>query len=182
VPRYLAAIDRTAIRKPTARDEDTFVAASLASRRLHEPWITSPSTPEEYAAYLRRLRQRSSFGVLVIDRTRGGGDALAGWITLSQIARASFQSAYTGYAAFVGSAGRGHMTEGLTLFTRYCFFSLGLHRLEVNIQPDNLPSKALVKRCGFRHEGYSPDYLYIAGAWRDHERWALTKEMLKPAR
>ena len=65
------------------------------------------------------------------------------------------------------------MTEAVRLATAHAFEALGLHRLEANIQPGNLRSIALVKRLGFRLEGFSPRYLRMGGEWRDHERWAL---------
>ena len=68
------------------------------------------------------------------------------------------------------------MTEALRLAMRHAFRVLKLHRVEANIQPTNRPSIAVVKRLGFRREGYSRRYLKISGRWRDHERWAILKE------
>jgi ribosomal-protein-alanine N-acetyltransferase len=56
------------------------------------------------------------------------------------------------------------------------FNKLRLHRLEANIEPENLRSIALVRGLGFRKEGTSARYLKIGGHWRDHERWAITSE------
>jgi ribosomal-protein-alanine N-acetyltransferase len=72
------------------------------------------------------------------------------------------------------------MAEGLALVLRQTFGPLKLHRLEANIQPGNDASKRLVERAGFEYEGYSPRYLKIGGRWRDHERWAITRERWRP--
>jgi ribosomal-protein-alanine N-acetyltransferase len=112
--------------------------------------------------------------LLVCSRVDG---AIVGVINVSEIVRSAFQSAYLGYYAFRPHAGQGYMTEGLALVLRHAFGTLGLHRLEANIQPGNRASRTLVRRLGFRQEGFSPRYLKVGGRWRDHERWALVREM-----
>jgi len=74
------------------------------------------------------------------------------------------------------------MQQGLEQVLRLAFTTLGLHRLEANIQPDNLRSKALVESCGFDFEGVSRRFLYIDGEWRDHERWSVfaDRDTLRP--
>lgn len=71
------------------------------------------------------------------------------------------------------------MRKGLQKVIYEAFNKHGLHRLEANIQPENIPSIQLVKQCGFKKEGFSPRYLKIMGQWCDHERWALTIEDFK---
>ena len=107
---------------------------------------------------------------------RRGDGAILGFFNLSQIFRGPFMNAYLGYAVGQPYAGQGYMGEGIELVLGYAFETLGLHRLEANIQPANATSIALAKRAGFRLEGFSPRYLKIDGQWRDHERWAIVAE------
>ena len=164
---------RVYLRHPRQTDRDEFLRLVDLSRDLHRPWVYAPETPREFAAYLGRSASASERCFLVVRRS---DDALAGVYNVSQIARGFFESAYLGYYAFAPTAGEGLMAEGLDLVLRHCFRKLKLHRLEANIQPDNERSKRLVERAGFRYEGYSPRYLKIGGRWRDHERWAITRE------
>ena len=54
----------------------------------------------------------------------------------------------------------------------------GLHRVEVNIRPDNPRSLRVVQKLGLRDEGLRERYLHIDGKWRDHRTFALTTEDL----
>ncbi len=101
---------------------------------------------------------------------------MVGVFNLSQIFRGCFCSAYLGFWASSRWQGKGLMRESLELVLDAAFGELELHRVEANIQPGNEPSRQLVKRVGFRLEGFSPRYLKIGGEWRDHERWAITAE------
>ena len=172
----LAEGSRTYLRVPTHADADEFVAASVASRDLHHPWVSAPQDVEAFAAYVDRLAADPvKLGLVFCDLADG---RIAGSLTISNIVYGAFQCAALGYWAFAHAAGKGLMGDALDTVVRYAFGPLGLHRLEANVQPGNARSIALVKRHGFRLEGFSPDFLYIDGAWRDHERWAITTEMV----
>ena len=160
------------LRAPTRRDRAAFVELIESSRALHRPWMDDLDD-RYFDRYFERRVPLDRFGLLAIRRKDG---ALAGVVNVSAIQRGLFQSAYLSYFAHARHAGEGRMTEALSLAVRHAFRTHRLHRLEANIRPENERSIALVKRCGFRLEGYSPRYLKIRGRWRDHERWAITVE------
>lgn len=166
---------RVFLRTPTADDASDFLVFVRDSRKFHRPWAYPPSTRERFRAYVRRCRRDDFKGFLA---RRVEDEALVGVFNLSQIFRGGFQNAYLGYFGSARHTGQGYMTAGMHLLLRYAFRSLRLHRLEANIQPGNTASIALMKRCGFRKEGFSPRYLKVGGRWRDHERWAITREDL----
>ena len=164
---------RVIVSPPTEADEEAFTAAMRRSRRLHGRWVSMPETPEAFAEYLTRAADpRRSF---YLARLRDGGD-IVGFLNLGEIIRGSLDQAFIGYGGVAGFAGHGYMGEAMQLVLREAFTTLKLHRIEANIQPENLPSIALARRAGFELEGFSPRYLKIDGHWRDHERWAVTAE------
>jgi [ribosomal protein S5]-alanine N-acetyltransferase len=165
--------DRTLIRRARPGDADEFTALMRASRSLHQPWSFPPVRNEEFAALVERARADDFELLLLCNRDDG---RIIGFFNLSQIFRGPFLNAYLGYATGEEFAGQGYMTEGIELVLRHAFGTLGLHRLEANIQPGNERSIGLAKRAGFRLEGFSPRYLKIDGKWRDHERWAILAE------
>ena len=165
--------DRVFITPASLADEDEFLAAVARSRTLHHPWVQAPCTREAFRDYIQKTQEPRGAAFLVrLHETR----ELVGVINVSEIVGGAFQSAYLGYYAFDPHAGQGLMREALAQVVTYAFRRMKLHRLEANIQPRNIRSKALVKKLGFHREGFSRRYLKIAGRWRDHERWAILSE------
>jgi [ribosomal protein S5]-alanine N-acetyltransferase len=166
---------RVTLRPVESRDQSEFLGLVEASAGLHHPWMSLPATPQEFQAYLTRYERPGEVSLLICARDTG---AIAGVATINNIIRGRFQNGSLAYAAFAPTAGQGFMSEGVALVLRHAFQDLRLHRLEANIQPGNSASLKLVQRLGFRKEGYAPDMLFIDGAWRDHERWAITSGMI----
>jgi len=160
---------RVTLRPLRAADRSDFLELARTSRALHRGWVSPPRDARAFRALLERSQQ-PTFRSLLVRRKAGG--ALVGVFNLSQIFMGPFRSAYLGFYAGSSAAGQGLMTEGLQLALSFAFGRLKLHRVEANIQPANARSIALVKRCGFKLEGFSPRYLKVFGKWRDHQRWA----------
>jgi [ribosomal protein S5]-alanine N-acetyltransferase len=171
--------ERVCLRLPTAADAKEVTATVRASRHLHRPWVYPTDTKTAFDGYIRRTKERDYVGLLIC---RSSDDRIIGMANLSQIFRGNLQGAHLGFWASAEFAGQGYMTEGLRLVLRYAFKRLRLHRLEANVQPENQKSKALIKRSGFRYEGFSPRYLKVGGKWRDHERWAILSEEVRGRR
>ena len=164
------------LRRVTHNDEAEFLALMRASEELHQPWIQAPTTPALFKYYLQRIRRNDHEGFAIC---RGTDEVIVGVININNIVRGSFLSASLGYYVGATFQGQGYMQAGLTRLIDYAFSTMGLHRLEANIQPDNLRSQELVRRCGFKYEGLSKNFLFLDGAWRDHQRWCVIDSRAK---
>ncbi len=99
-----------------------------ASKKLHAKWTFPPGSREEFDAYVKRARTKTSEALLVC---RSDDGAIAGVYNISQIFHGPLRSAYLGYYAFEPFAGRGYMKEGMRLALRRAVArprALGDHR------------------------------------------------------
>lgn len=109
------------------------------------------------------------------------GDRLVGQVNASSIVRGALRSASIGYWVDVAVAGRGITPTAVALLIDHLLGGVGLHRVEVNIRPENAASLRVAEKLGLRREGYQERFLDIDGAWRDHLSFALTAEEVRGA-
>jgi ribosomal-protein-alanine N-acetyltransferase len=166
-------VTRVRLTRPQPADETAFLAMTTSSQRFHRPWAHPPVDAAGFRELLARDAREDTEALLA---RRVQDDAIVGVFVLSQIFRKSFQNAFLGYYGSGEHARQGYMTEAMGQVLAHAFVTLGLHRVEANIQPGNEASLALAQRAGFRREGFSPRYLKIGGRWRDHERFAILAE------
>jgi [ribosomal protein S5]-alanine N-acetyltransferase len=146
---------------------------------LHGTWREFNS-PYAYRSLYRDLQRGARAGTAMpfaIVLLEDGRERMVGQLSLGNIVRRAFCSAHAGYWIDAAVAGRGVMPTALALAVDHAFRS-GLHRIEVNIRPENGPSRRVVEKLGFRQEALHERYLHIGGAWRDHIGYSLTVEDL----
>jgi ribosomal-protein-alanine N-acetyltransferase len=163
------------IRLLSAADRQEFVSLVQASAEFLSPWVILPDSFDRFDKYLSRFDGVSAVCILICARDTG---AIVGTVSISDIIRGPYQRGTVGYNSFADSARRGYMSEGFMQVFNLAFEELGLHRLEADMQPGNVPSLKFAEKVGFRHEGYSPAFICIKGTWRDHERWAINSDMI----
>jgi [ribosomal protein S5]-alanine N-acetyltransferase len=100
----------------------------------------------------------------------------AGQVTVSNIVGGSARFASVGYWIDQRHAGRGHVPVAVALAVDHCLFTMGLHRIEIAIRPENTASLRVVEKLGLCEIGYAPRFLHIDGEWRDHRVFAVTVE------
>ena len=164
------------IKQRDAREWRTVRARNADWLRPWEATTPDPSrdVPPTYGVMVRRLRSEAADGrVLPFVITYAG--RLVGQLTVGSITWGSLRGAHIGYWIDREFAGRGITPTAVALVTDHCF-SIGLHRIEINVRPENVASRRVAEKLGFRFEGLRPSYLHIDGAWRDHVVYALTAE------
>ena len=168
---------RVGLRPITRHDRAAWLEVRSRNAAWLAPWEATP--PRDggrvltFAQMVRSLRAQARRARCC----RSWSSTTTGWWARSPSAAsrgARSRSAHVGYWVDQRVAGRGVMPTAVALVTDHCFGTVGLHRLEVNIRPENAASLRVVEKLGFREEGTREAFLHIDGAWRDHRSFALT--------
>ena len=166
------------LRAPQANDYSAWAMLRMESREFLTPW--EPSWNEDDLTRSSfRLRAKRATREIATDEAyslfifEAHSEALLGGLTLGLIRRGVAQACTLGYWMGKRHAGRGHMTEAVRGAVRFAFSELALHRVEAACLPNNEPSRRLLERVGFQHEGLARAYLKINGVWADHLLYAI---------
>lgn len=104
--------------------------------------------------------------------------ALVGQVMVGNVIREPLLSAYVGYWVGSTATGGGVATAAVALIVDHCFGPVRLHRVEATVRPENVASRRVLAKLGFREEGLFRSYLDVGGVWRDHLCYALTVDDL----
>lgn len=172
--------ERVYLRPHLQKDWAAWSRLRAESRDFLKPW--EPAWPDDalsrpaFRRRLRRLAQEArddqAYSFLIFRRD---DNLLLGGITLSHVRRGVSQTGAVGYWLGHFYCGQGYMTEALKLIVRFAFGELSLRRLEAACLPHNGASRAILRKCGFREEGYAREYLRIDGQWQDHILFAVLR-------
>jgi ribosomal-protein-alanine N-acetyltransferase len=147
----------------------------LGNRSWLRPWeATNPYGANSFdiKAMIRGLlrQMKAGQGLPMIIEVDG---QMAGQLNVANILYGSVSGAMIGYWVAPEFAGRGVTPTAVALVSDYLFNVLGLHRVQIDIRPENAASLRVVEKLGFRYEGTKLGYIHINGDWRDHYSFAM---------
>jgi ribosomal-protein-alanine N-acetyltransferase len=164
------------VRLVRKRDASALQQLILSNRAWLRPWeATNPHGPNNFdvKAMIRGLlRQANSMiGLPLVIEYHG---QIVGQLNVANILYGSVSSANIGYWISPDAAGKNITPIAVALVSDYLFNEIGLHRVQIDIRPENGPSLRVVEKLGYRYEGKKAAYIHINGEWRDHYTFALT--------
>jgi len=176
--------ERVFLRPPKRRDALKWQKLRMSSKSFLVPWEpswdASSCTRRAYlryfknSNYLANMDRAYSFLIFKTD-----DKTLLGGINVGNVRRGVAQSASLGYWIGEKYSRNGYMKEALKLLIPSLFVDLRLNRIEAATLEENIASKNLLKKIGFKKEGVLRKYLKINGTWRDHILYGLLENDLK---
>lgn len=172
-PLILPVTERLILRQRMPADAAEMFALTEANRhflRRRLPWldhcVREADTLRSIESTLRQAADGTGLAFSLVEDGRIVG--VLGW---NEIARGNGVG-HIGYWLAETHLGRGLMTAGVAALVAYGFETLHLHRQVIAAGTDNLPSRALAERLGFRFEGIARDAENLYGTRVDHALYA----------
>lgn len=160
--------------RPYRASDAPAVFAIFSDPKVMQYWSTPPWTDIEqaHAAIGRDLQAHESGEALRLGIERVADGALIGQCTLFNLSAGS-RRAEIGYCLASSAWGQGYMEEALRALVDYGFGSLGLNRIEADIDPRNEASARSLERLGFVREGLLRQRWIVDGLVSDSALYGL---------
>lgn len=170
------------LRPMRMRDGAYWSRKRLGDQRNLEPW--EPSAELDWAVRHHLSAWPAMYSGLRSEARRGRmlpyvievDGRFQGQLTIGNVSHGSLRSAWIGYWVSSEVTGGGVATGALALGLDHSFGPVGLHRIEATVRPENVASRKVLAKAGFREEGLLKRYLNVDGTWRDHLLMAMTVE------
>ena len=137
------------------------------------PWVDGTRSPNDSRRFLYQAARFNKGGrrlttLIVQDGHLIGSLAIVHYDEESRWAE-------LGYWLVAEKQGQGLMTHCCRAFINYLFQQHDLNRLQMRIAPENLPSKAVARKLGFRLEGTLRQALFLHQRFYDLEIYGLLR-------
>lgn len=165
--RLLRLRDRAAWER-VRRENHDWLSPWEATRPEIESHIPLPSFREMVVTAKREAKALRTLSLGIWIKEGKGPERFVGQITLGGIVFGAHRGGYIGYWVDRRVAGRGIVTASVLALTEYAFNELSLHRIEINMRPENSASQRVAEKAGYTFEGMRNRFLHIDGDWRDH--------------
>lgn len=169
--------ERMTLRLPVHADFRAWSGLRAASAEHLMPW--EPVWAHDHLtrkAFTNRVywakRAESSGTALPLLLIRRADNVLLGAVTLDNIRRGPVQAGTMGYWIGAAFARQGYMREAVQSAVHHAFTNLDLSRIESACLPENVASRGVLEKSGFKYEGVAQSYLQINGRWRNHVLYA----------
>ncbi len=175
--------NRVFLRPPKRRDALRWQNLRLSSKKFLVPWEPKwDSSSTSRRAYMRYLKNSNylanmdrAYSFLIF---RKDDKNLLGGINIGNIRRGVAQSASIGYWIGKQYTRQGYMKEALDTLIPSLFIDLRLNRIEAATLEENIASRNLLMKIGFKKEGKLRKYLKINDKWQDHILYSLIENDL----
>lgn len=176
---------RLVLSQLNVQDAEGYDACLRASFTEHlAPWW--PREPEQGTSSERRHAIREQI-FMALDKWDADEDyrlvirlkltgEIIGQLGLTQVTRGVSQTTAMGYWIAREHLRQGYATEAVVAGLGFGFEALRVHRITLWIMPENVASIGLAKKLGLRFEGRADRALFLSGAWRDTDIFAITSE------
>jgi ribosomal-protein-serine acetyltransferase len=161
------------LREDDAAELFALTEANRAQLRRWLPWVDLVASEDDSRSFLESVNaQREdgrgpTFGIL-------HDGALAGVVGFLPIDRVN-RCGEIGYWLAERARGRGVMTACCRFVVRYGFLTLDLNRIQIAAGTENVDSRAIPERLGFKFEGILRGRENLYGTFIDHAMYSLLR-------